>query len=177
MGLHEIRLFSLCTWEVPPSPPGILADAAYTSLFICLVVCCRYLWFFMEPIMVKAENYSFLKKLVETVKQAKDAQDPDNEEANHVRSERVLLNVMAKLSGGEWGEWSWWGVGRGIILTNSYYTCGQLWHFVAFTAVIRLSIQESKTICHSYFPLVFPLPVSILGIILPVGILYASLQP
>lgn len=41
-----------------------------------------YLWFFMEPIMAKADNYSFLKKLVENVKETKDAQAPDDEEVN-----------------------------------------------------------------------------------------------
>ncbi|KAL9973177.1 hypothetical protein ACROYT_G019595 [Oculina patagonica] len=41
-----------------------------------------YLWFFMEPILAKADNYSFLKKLVENVKETKDAQEPDNEEVN-----------------------------------------------------------------------------------------------
>lgn len=41
-----------------------------------------YLWFFMEPILAKADNYSFLKKLVENVKQTKDAQAPDDQEVN-----------------------------------------------------------------------------------------------
>ncbi|KAJ7363327.1 Sister chromatid cohesion protein PDS5 A [Desmophyllum pertusum] len=41
-----------------------------------------YLWFFMEPILAKADNYSFLKKLVENVKQTKDAQAPDDDEIN-----------------------------------------------------------------------------------------------
>lgn len=41
-----------------------------------------YLWFFMEPILAKADNYSFLKKLVENVKQTRDAQAPDDEEVN-----------------------------------------------------------------------------------------------
>ena len=43
-----------------------------------------YLWFFMEPILAKADNYSFLKKLVENVKQTRDAQAPDDEEVNKV---------------------------------------------------------------------------------------------
>jgi len=41
-----------------------------------------YLWFFMEPILAKADNYSFLKKLVENVKETRDAQAPDDEEVN-----------------------------------------------------------------------------------------------
>ena len=41
----------------------------------------------MEPIMAKADNYSFLKKLVENVKETKDAQAPDDEEVNKVNTE------------------------------------------------------------------------------------------
>ena len=32
----------------------------------------------------KADNYSFLKKLLENIKMTKDAQEPDSEEANQV---------------------------------------------------------------------------------------------
>lgn len=38
----------------------------------------------MEPILAKADNYSFLKKLVENVKQTKDVQAPDDQEVNKV---------------------------------------------------------------------------------------------
>lgn len=38
----------------------------------------------MEPILAKADNYSFLKKLVENVKQTRDAQAPDDEGVNKV---------------------------------------------------------------------------------------------
>ena len=38
----------------------------------------------MEPILAKADNYSFLKKLVENAKQTKDAQAPDDQEVNKV---------------------------------------------------------------------------------------------
>lgn len=41
----------------------------------------------MEPIMAKADNYSFLKKLVENVKETKDAQAPDDEEVNKVNTQ------------------------------------------------------------------------------------------
>jgi sister-chromatid-cohesion protein PDS5 len=42
-----------------------------------------YLWYFLEPIMgSKAENYSFLKKLLETIKQTRDQQDADNDAVN-----------------------------------------------------------------------------------------------
>lgn len=53
-------------------------------LFVRFPNCSSYLWFFMEPILAKADNYSFLKKLVENVKQTKDAQAPDDEEVNKV---------------------------------------------------------------------------------------------
>ena len=44
----------------------------------------------MEPILAKADNYSFLKKLVENVKQTRDAQAPDDEEVNKVHEQRSL---------------------------------------------------------------------------------------
>jgi len=39
----------------------------------------------MEP-LIKSENYSFTfyKKMLETIKQTKDAQQPDSDEANYV---------------------------------------------------------------------------------------------
>ena len=40
------------------------------------------LWFFLEPLMQKNDNFPFLKKLVETVKQAVDALEPENAEIN-----------------------------------------------------------------------------------------------
>ena len=40
--------------------------------------------------MAKADNYSFLKKLVENVKQTRDAQAPDDEEVNKVHEQRSL---------------------------------------------------------------------------------------
>ena len=50
-----------------------------------------YLWFFLEPILAKADNYSFLKKLVENVKETKDAQAPDNEEVNKVKHKDAVI--------------------------------------------------------------------------------------
>lgn len=58
----------------------------------------RYLWFFIEPIMVKADNFSFLKKLIENIKQTKDAQAPEDDEANHVLN-RLLLFYVLQCSG------------------------------------------------------------------------------
>ena len=70
-----------------------------------------YLWFFMEPILAKADNYSFLKKLVENVKQTRDAQAPDDEEVNKVHEQRSLQQdilfwqkVIAHLDGHNWGR-------------------------------------------------------------------------
>jgi len=40
------------------------------------------LWWFLEPLMQKNDNFPFLKKLVESVKQAVDAQDPFNDVIN-----------------------------------------------------------------------------------------------
>ena len=41
----------------------------------------------MEPLITKTDTYSygFYRKLIENIKQTKDVQDPDSEEANHVR--------------------------------------------------------------------------------------------
>lgn len=42
------------------------------------------LWFIMEPLVARSEdyNYHFFRRLIENIKQAKDAQEPDDEEAN-----------------------------------------------------------------------------------------------
>ena len=45
----------------------------------------------MEPILAKADNYSFLKKLVENVKETKDVQAPDDEEANKVKRKDAVI--------------------------------------------------------------------------------------
>ena len=42
------------------------------------------LWFFLEPLTKGNDNYSFLRKLLETIKQTVDAQDPDAPEASKV---------------------------------------------------------------------------------------------
>ena len=73
----------------------------------------------MEPILAKADNYSFLKKLVENVKETKDAQAPDDEEVNKVKksiwvissnvenvvysfARRTLLRVRSRYAGEIW---------------------------------------------------------------------------
>ncbi|XP_033110666.1 sister chromatid cohesion protein PDS5 homolog A-B-like [Anneissia japonica] len=40
------------------------------------------LLFMLEPLLVKSENFSFLKKLIETIKTMKDGQNPDEKSAN-----------------------------------------------------------------------------------------------
>ncbi len=40
------------------------------------------LWFFLEPIVVKGDNYSFVWKLLETMKSTVDAHNPDDPEIN-----------------------------------------------------------------------------------------------
>ena len=49
---------------------------------------CRCLWFLLEPLITKNENYSFsfFKKMLEKIKQCKDVMCPDNEDANKVCS-------------------------------------------------------------------------------------------
>ena len=42
------------------------------------------LWFFLEPMVYRADNYGFLYRLLETIKQTTDAEDPENSEANKV---------------------------------------------------------------------------------------------
>ena len=46
--------------------------------------------------MAKADNYSFLKKLVENVKETKDVQAPDDEEVNKVK--KVQRHSHSELS-------------------------------------------------------------------------------
>lgn len=38
----------------------------------------------MEPVLARGDNYNFLKKLAENVKQTKDAKAPDDEDVNKV---------------------------------------------------------------------------------------------
>lgn len=40
------------------------------------------LWFFLEPLVRGSDNYGFLRKLLETIKQTVDAQEPDTPEAS-----------------------------------------------------------------------------------------------
>ncbi len=53
---------------------------------IYLTLCFRCLWFIMEPLVARSEdyNYQFFRRLIETIKQAKDAQGPEDDEMNFV---------------------------------------------------------------------------------------------
>jgi len=55
------------------------------QLGVSCVALCRCLWFLMEP-LIKSENYNFTfyKKMLEKIKQCKDAVCPENDEANQV---------------------------------------------------------------------------------------------
>ena len=54
------------------------------ALFVVLFSSC--LWYLMEPLITKNESYSysFYKKMIENIKQTKDAQNADNQDANMV---------------------------------------------------------------------------------------------
>ena len=45
---------------------------------------CSCLWFFLEPLILKCDNYEFLRKMFETIKQTVDAEEPNNMEINKV---------------------------------------------------------------------------------------------
>ena len=45
---------------------------------------CRYLWFFMECILARGDNYNFTKKLAENIKHTKDANAEETDSTNHV---------------------------------------------------------------------------------------------
>lgn len=52
----------------------------------------------MEPVLARGDNYNFMKKLAENVKQTKDAKAPDNEVLNKVCKNLFLLsNAMTFL--------------------------------------------------------------------------------
>ncbi|CAB4040380.1 sister chromatid cohesion PDS5 homolog A isoform X1, partial [Paramuricea clavata] len=43
----------------------------------------EYLWFFMECILARGDNYNFTKKLAENIKHTKDANAEETDSANH----------------------------------------------------------------------------------------------
>jgi len=60
----------------------------------------RCLWFMLEVLMTKNENnsHSFLRKMVENIKQTKDAQAPDDPKANEVRINNKSCRVFVFLN-------------------------------------------------------------------------------
>ena len=67
------------------------------SVFHIVCDCFSCLWFVLEPLIGRAEdyNYAFLRRMIEKIKQTKDAQGPEDEEMNKVRliciSEFVII--------------------------------------------------------------------------------------
>lgn len=55
---------------------------------MCLCFVQRCLWFMLEVLMTKNENnsHAFLRKMVDNIKQTKDAQSPDDAKANEVNT-------------------------------------------------------------------------------------------
>lgn len=62
----------------------------------------RCLWFMLEVLMTKNENnsHSFLRKMVENIKQTKDAQAPDDPKANEVSKLQhfCCIRIISKCS-------------------------------------------------------------------------------
>lgn len=58
------------------------------QVLYCALFVCRCLWFMLEVLMTKNENnsHAFLRKMVENIKQTKDAQCPDDAKANEVQT-------------------------------------------------------------------------------------------
>lgn len=63
---HDVYLYTCIAWDIS----------------CCALIPSRCLWFFLEPIAVRGDNYAFLRKLLETIKMTVDAQNPTNSEAN-----------------------------------------------------------------------------------------------
>ena len=63
---------------------SVYCDDSYIYVLYILIYSC--LWFIMEPLITKNENYSysFYRKLIENIKQTKDAQCPNNKTNNEV---------------------------------------------------------------------------------------------
>ena len=56
---------------------------------------CRCLWFVMDPLMSRSEdyNYAFFRRMIEDIKQTKDAQGPEDEETNKVKTKFITLGI------------------------------------------------------------------------------------
>ncbi len=63
-----------------------MTKAVTFGVLVVLLCVCRCLWFMLEVLMTKNENnsHAFLRKMVEDIKQTKDAQCPDDAKANEV---------------------------------------------------------------------------------------------
>lgn len=86
----------LWLWVVPNPRSGLplseIADSANQlqkrqckeDIIFLNVYECRYLWFFMECILARGDNYNFTKKLAENIKHTKDANAEETDSTNHV---------------------------------------------------------------------------------------------
>lgn len=65
-------------------------------LTLKLPLCIRALWFVLEIIMAKNENnsHAFIRKMVENIKQTKDAQAPTDPKTNEVHIKSILLSFI-----------------------------------------------------------------------------------
>jgi hypothetical protein len=63
---------------------------------ILMTLFLRCLWFMMEPLISKSEdyNYTFFRRMIENIKQTKDAQDPDDDETNMVSVRSYFIGHM-----------------------------------------------------------------------------------
>eukprot|EP00117_Sycon_ciliatum_P041432 scpid16866/ scgid30305/ Sister chromatid cohesion protein PDS5 homolog B; Androgen-induced proliferation inhibitor len=57
----------------------------------CLAQLKDYLWFFLEPPMLRGDTYGFLKKMIETIKQTKDVSAPTDPAENEAAQKRLYV--------------------------------------------------------------------------------------
>lgn len=85
----------------------LLTKSVISNIITVCSCICRCLWFMLEVLMTKNENnsHAFLRKMVENIKQTKDAQSPDDAKANEVNAHLYPINVTNK----------WWDTFRKVI--------------------------------------------------------------
>ena len=81
-----VLVLRICLHAILWKPLSVLETLTCLSIF---PVSC--LWFFLEPLTKGNDNYSFLRKLLETIKQTVDTQDPDAPEASKVSKKNWVL--------------------------------------------------------------------------------------
>lgn len=90
----DIYVKNFCTFHITVTDKICDIQRNYCACS-CL---CRCLWFMLEVLMTKNENnsHAFLRKMVENIKQTKDAQSPDDAKANEVKAHLYPINVANK---------------------------------------------------------------------------------